>query len=554
MDAASPRLRQDADPDRPDRLDDASAAVSTAARPASGATRGGGGSPERSPSVVIGGLTDRHVHFIGIGGCGMSGLARLLARLGATCTGSDAARNHLIDELIAEGIEVRVGDEAGALPGSAEVVVHSAAVGIEHPEVQAARSADLRIMRYAEALGIVQGARTGISIAGTHGKSTTGAMLAHVLAEAGLDPSVVIGAVCRQIGGGSRMGAELVPATGGGDPLAGRPGLLIVEACEFQRSFLHHRPAIGLITSVEADHLDVYGSLENVVAAFREFAWRLPERKRGGLLLIAHDVEHRASIVGGLTCCVMTYGTAPGADARVEVEADGTVVLRAPRGRLLEAVRGGAPDSGGGKRSAGAGDESTVRWTPQLPGEHMVLNAAAAATLGLACGADPRAIEAALSGFRGVERRLERLGERPAARGGSVVVYDDYGHHPTELRATLRSIRGAESPKRLLCVFQPHQHSRTRLLLDDFATAFADADLVVVPEIYHVRDPEIERQRIDARDLVDRIRAEGVEAMHVHPFEAVVGFLRATAEDGDVVAVVGAGPVGAIARRYMDDP
>lgn len=468
-------------------------------------------------------FTGRRVHFVGIGGCGLSGLALMLDGLGARCHGSDMTRSAVTDAVAAAGITVTLEPGPGAVPAECDLVIASAAVDAEHPELAAARSRGIEILRYADALGIVQAARTGISIAGTHGKSTTAAMLCHVLLECGLDPGFIVGANCPQIGGGSRAGANRIPGRG---PLAGRPGLLVAEACEFNRSFHAHRPVHALVNNVEEDHLDVYGTLENVVQAFAEFARLLPPAEAGGRLLIAHDGAHRREITAGLSARVETFGYSPAADFQVVTDA---AVRRV--GLLQEGVW-------------------LTQWTNAMPGEHNALNAAAAAILAAGAGADWEAIGHALSSFAGVERRMERLGTR-AVPGGAVTVYDDYGHHPTEIDKTLRALRAAERPERLVCVFQPHQHSRTRFLLDEFAQSFACADVVIVPHIYFVRDTEVDKQRVSAADLVERLRERGVTAMHVDPFGAIVEKLESMGRPGDLLVIMGAGPVWQIGRDYL---
>ena len=402
-------------------------------------------------------------------------------------------------------------------------MIASAAVAPDHPQLLAAERRGIEVLRYAEALGRVQAEHTGISIAGTHGKSTTTAMLCHTLIECGLDPSFIVGATCAQIGGGARVGAATMPS----GHYAGRPGLLVAEACEFNRSFHHHRPTLALINNVEEDHLDIYGSIDRIVEAFRDFARLLPDERDGGRLLIAHDGAHRREITAGLTCAVDTFGYAPSADYQVVTDAGVRRVGLLQNGIWL------------------------TQWTNALPGEHNALNSAAAAILAAQLGADWEAIGAALTSFRGIDRRLQRLGSRTVHGGGDVVVYDDYGHHPTEIDKTLRALRAAEQPQRLICVFQPHQHSRTRFLLEEFAQSFSSADVVIVPHIYFVRDSEIEKHRVSARDLVDRLRSRGQIAMHLYPFEAISEQLEVICRDGDLVVIMGAGPVWQVGRDFL---
>ena len=280
---------------------------------------------------------------------------------------------------------------------------------------------------------------------------------------------------------------------------------------------------------MEADHLDIYGSLDAVVKAFAGFAAMLPDASAGGRLLIGHDGAHRREITAGLSCAVETIGFSPAADWVVSHDAEaGTVSIE------------------------GAGDVHT-EWTNAMPGEHNAMNAATAAALAIGMGADPEIVGRSLSAFRGLDRRMQDLGERRLAGGAAVRVFDDYGHHPTEIDATLRALRQAVVPDggRLVCVFQPHQHSRTRFLLDEFATSFEQADIVIVPHIYFVRDSEAERQKVSAADMVDRLRGRGVRAMHLYPFGAIVEALEHVCRDGDVLVVMGAGPVWQVARDFV---
>ena len=463
------------------------------------------------------------VHFIGIGGCGMSGLALLLKNRGAVITGSDQSDGDAIARLDQAGIPVRVGPSMQSLPDGTQLVVSSAAIRGDHPEIRAANAKAIESMSYAEALGLAQLGSCAVSIAGTHGKSTTTAMTSWVGIRCGLDPSVIVGATCDQIGGGSRTGAATIPV----GSRAGQPGVLVCEACEFNRSFHHHRPTIGLVNNIEEDHLDYYASLAEIIESFRDFARILPSAAQGGKLLIAEDGAHRREVTAGLDCEVATFGFSPESDFQVIYDAAVNRVGVLWRGHWL------------------------ASWTNRMPGSHNALNSAAAAIINNGLGADWDEIAVALEEFGGLDRRSQKLGERTLAHGANIAVFDDYGHHPTECEKTLKALRAAEQPRRLICVFEPHQHSRTRFLLDQFASCFAQADEVIVPHIYFVRDSEVEKTRVSAQDLVDRLEAKGTKSLHLGSFDDIVDYLESNCRDGDLVVTMGAGPVNKIAKDFL---
>ena len=463
-------------------------------------------------------LRGARVWMVGAGGTGMCGLARLLQAAGAQVRGEDREGGEAIDALRHDGIEVTTGATA-ALPANTTLVVATAAAAADHPTLRAARARNIPVRTYAQMLGALHGVRTGVSVAGTHGKSTTTCLLTWVLLRAGMDPGFIAGATCAGLGGNARPGAASVP-TG---PFAGRPGFLVTESCEFDRSFHNLQPATAIVNNVEAEHLDCYGSLEAVVESFRVFARSLPSARDGGYLLIAHDGAHREAVTRGVDAAVETFGTNPAATHAIERAADGTVTVR---------TRG----------------EVTLTWRPRLMGAHNAANAAAAGVMALRLGASREAVEAALAEFAGLDRRQQFVG---LARMpfGDVRVFDDYGHHPTEIRVTLRALREATGARRLVCIFQPHQHSRTRLLLAEFAAAFDDADAVLLPEIHFVRDPEEERTKVNSAMLAARI---GEKAEAVGTFDEAWARTRALLKAGDVVVTMGAGSVWKVARALVN--
>ncbi len=437
----------------------------------------------------------------------MSGLAEMLHRKGARVSGSDRCASPLLARLAGQGITVSTLQTAESFPPQAELVVISAAIPDDHPELQQARRRNLRVVRYAEMLGLLQADGGGIAIAGTHGKSTSTAWLTYTLRRAGLDPSFIVGAEVEQLGGSSG---------------AGDGPHFVVEACEYQRSFLNLRPESAAILNIEEDHLDYYSGLDAICQAFGEFAARVPA---DGLLVTSGEDPNCRAIVRAAGCRGELFGLSPLFDwCACDLSlVDGCYSYTL----LLE-----------GKR------QMQVRLG--LPGIHNVRNSLAVIALARHAGADWPFILQALAEFRGARRRLETRAVQHGVR-----VVDDYAHHPTEIRATLRAAREQFNPRRMVVVFQPHQHSRTRFLLDDFAASFVDADEVVVPDIYFVRDSLRERDLIGAGDLVDRIGRRGGNARHVSDFETIVRDLVPRLEAGDVVISMGAGDIWKVADELV---
>ncbi|MDX1564106.1 MAG: Mur ligase domain-containing protein, partial [Phycisphaeraceae bacterium] len=322
---------------------------------------------EVAPPVLRG----RRVHFVGIGGCGMSGLARIVAARGAHCTGTDRVSSIFTQQLQAENIPVAFEQTAESVPDPIDLMVISAAVDDDHPEVAEARRRGVEVLKYAQMLGRLMIGRTGVAIAGTHGKSTTTAMLAHTLIHCDLDPTFVVGAQCDQIGGGARVG---------------RADMLIAEACEFDRSFHNFHPTHSVILNVEEDHLDIYGSLDGVLEAFCKFAERTPEH---GTLLIGHEGACRTPVAAGVHCPVETIGYAP--------QADWVIDTQQTLGAQHVTIR--------------QGDRLVVQFDGRLPGEHMAYNAAVAAVTAHRLGGDWQAIGEALSSFAGLDRRMQPMGQ-----------------------------------------------------------------------------------------------------------------------------------------------
>jgi UDP-N-acetylmuramate--alanine ligase len=445
----------------------------------------------------------RHIHLVGVGGCGMCGAARILQQSGAKVVGSDMKTFDLAGELTAAGAIIHVGHDAAHLQPGVDLVVRSAAVPDTNPEIQEAQRRGIPVIRYAELLGEITATRRGVSLAGTHGKSTTTALVAHMFRTAGLAPSFIVGADSRQLGGSSGVG------TG---------PHFIVESCEYNRSFLHMRPHSAAILNIDTDHLDCYRDLDDIVSAFGDFAERVgPD----GLLLVSHEDRLAKRAARNARCRVETFGFGPGADWRPRSPRanQGRYAFRLSyRGRDLAACQ------------------------LQIAGKHNVSNALAAAALAHEAGAAPEHIAGAIGTYEGVQRRMTLRG---VSHG--VTIVDDYAHHPTEIRATLRAVRSRYEPKRTWVVFQPHQASRTRHLFDEFSRAFEDADFVLVPDIFICRDSEEDRLAMDSARLVDGMRQSGTDSRYVASLDDVCTYLVEHVREGDMVVTMGAGDVWKVA-------
>jgi UDP-N-acetylmuramate--alanine ligase len=453
---------------------------------------------------------EKHFYFIGIGGIGCSGIAKVLLSQGKSVSGSDIGPTAVTDELQRKGAVVRFGHTAENVPHDVDVVVASAAIDESNPELLIAKSRNIPVLKYAQALGLLMKERTGIAVSGTHGKTTTAAMVSFILKNAGSDPAYVIGGNVPQLGGSSYEGAG---------------GFFVAEACEYDRSFLNLHPDYGAILNIEEDHLDYYkGGVREIVAAFRDFVSLFPS---DGLLVIN---EYDRNVVGAAMdakCTVQTVGIELPADwqaSRLE-EKDGSF--------HFDIIRS---------------EKKFGRVRLSVPGMHNVFDAVTAAALAFRASVDRKTILASLSEFKGAQRRFQILG---GARG--VTFVDDYAHHPTEIQVTLRAARSRFPGRRIVCVFQPHQHSRTRFLLKDFARSFGNADQIYVPDIYFVRESEEERKTINSLDLVGEIVNMGGQARYLPTFEEIKGELRNSLNEGDVLMTMGAGNVFELAYGLLEE-
>ncbi len=447
------------------------------------------------------------IHLIGVGGTGMRALAAMLLDHGSIVSGSDNAESGTIERLREQGAVVHIGQRSQNVPADCDMVVYSAAVNEQNPELIAARQNGATVLKYSQMLGSLMAERTGIAIAGTHGKSTTTAMVAYTLQAAGVDPSFVVGATVEQLGGPSGVGS-------------GKH--FVAEACEFDRSFLNLSPHLATILNIDEDHLDCYKDIGDIVEAFRAFSGLVPAE---GVIIANGEDRYVAEAVASTSSEVQTFGLDEKCNWR-------GVNLQANRGKFDVDVLFNGQDF--------------CKLAVPLPGLHNVYNSLAATAILYHAGLDAQKIADNLASFRGAHRRMTLK-----AQIDGVTVLDDYAHHPTEIQATLKAIREHYQPKRLICVFQPHQHSRTRFLLKDFARCFGSADEVIVPDIYFVRDSIREKDYISSQDLVAQIRLNGGAAIYLEKLDDIVSHMEHGLRGGDLVVTMGAGNIWEVADEIV---
>ncbi|MBI5138642.1 MAG: UDP-N-acetylmuramate--L-alanine ligase [Candidatus Vogelbacteria bacterium] len=432
-------------------------------------------------------LLDRakKVHLVGIGGSGMSAIARLLLLEGKHVSGSDRDDSKTLDELRVAGARIFVGHRSGNLPTDTDLVVHTIAVDYENPELERAKSMNIKTMTYPEVLGLISKDKFTIAVSGTHGKTTTTAMVGKLLRDAGLDPTVIVG---------SRM---LNPES---NLVVGKSKYLVVEACEYRRSFLNIEPNIVVITNIDRDHLDYFGDLPEIQRAFGEFAAKLPS---DGALICAAIRSRVATVKAKTKAKVIDY-------------------------ELCEPL--------------------TRDFKLRLPGAHNQWNAQAAVAVAEYLNIPHGVIKKSLETFKGTKRRLEYKGKT----FNDTLVYDDYGHAPSEIRATLSALRDLYPDKKITIVFQPHLYSRTRLLLGEFGGSFEEADNVIITDIFASREPN--DNSIHAKDLVSRINKNGVQkASYIEDFMSIYELMREGELKTDILLVEGAGSVGALADALIKE-
>ena len=456
----------------------------------------------------------RHIHFVGIGGSGMSGIAEVLLNLGYVISGSDLGDSATTRRLQQLGARVHVGHDAGHIAG-ADCIVTSTAVKADNPEVQAARSKLIPVVPRAVMLAELMRMKKGVAIAGTHGKTTTTSLVASVLAAADLDPTFVIGGRLNSAGANARLG--------GGE-------YIVVEADESDASFLNLLPVLAVVTNIDADHMDTYGhDFGRLKQAFIDFLHHMPFY---GAAIVCVDDPNLRELLGRIERPITSYGVSEDAQVRA-------LDIRAVGGQMHFRVQR--------RNGVHLPDLDVVL---NLPGHHNVLNALAAIAVAVELSVPDAAVLEALAQFKGVGRRFQRHGEAELPTGGSATVVDDYGHHPVEMAATIAAARGAFPGRRLVLAFQPHRYTRTRDCFEDFVKVIGQADAVLLAEVYAAGEAPI--VAADGRALARALRVAGkVEPVFVDDIAAMPQAVLDNAHDGDVVLCMGAGSIGAVAGQVM---
>jgi UDP-N-acetylmuramate--alanine ligase len=452
----------------------------------------------------------QRIHFVGIGGIGMSGIAEVLQNLGYKVSGSDLKTSPITERLAKLGVIIFQGHRAENVSG-AEVVVTSSAIAAGNPEVEEARKQHIPVIQRAEMLSELMRLKYGIAVAGMHGKTTTTSMIAAVLAGGELDPTVVVGGRVDAMGSNARLG---------------KSQYLVAEADESDRSFLRLSPILAVVTNIDREHMDCYRTMRNVKSAFLDFMDRVPFY---GMVVVCNDDPQLRRLLPQVRRRTLTYGTRRGSDFLIKPGKASSADHTAPINPFRASYHG----------------QDLGEFRLQIPGAHNVLNAAAAIAVGTGLDIDVGKIRTALEGFRGVDRRFQLRGK---AAGVSVI--DDYGHHPTEIRATLAAARQCGFQK-IHVVFQPHRYTRTRDLMEEFAISFGDADSLIVLDIYAASEAPIEG--ISGKALVHKISEKRGDVSYASTFEEAVKAVAASAREGDMVLTLGAGSVSQLGPMILEE-
>lgn len=449
---------------------------------------------------------NKKVHFIGIGGISMSGLAEILLKNGYTVSGSDMKNSNMVEKLRNKGANIYIGHSANNIQDS-DLVVYTAAISEDNPEFQKAIELKLPMMDRAEFLGkIMLGHKYNVAVAGTHGKTTTTSMLTHIVIEEQVDPTILVGGELDVIEG---------------NVLAGNSDYFVTEACEYKGSFLKFHPYIGIILNVDADHLDFYKDIDHIKDTFNKFIDIIPE---DGFLVCNGDDSNVSDIINNHKCTIMTYGINNGEYTARNITYNSL---------------------GCGSYDLYKNDHALFSIVLNVPGEHNILNSLAAICTSLALNISKESIIKGLSNFGGTHRRFEFKGLK-----NGVTVIDDYAHHPTEIQATLNACKNYPH-KDLYIVFQPHTYTRTITLFDDFVKTFNEVNHLLLADIYAAREKDT--GIVSSVKLGDAIRLTGVDAINYHSFEEIVNSLKSKAKDGDLIITVGAGDINLVGEMYLAD-
>jgi len=454
-------------------------------------------------------------YFIGIGGIGMSAIAFVMQKMGYKVSGSDMQESGMTKKLQDAGIKVFIGHERNNLPVDTDLIIVSSAIPKKNPEINKALELGIPIVKRSFVLGQIMKMKKGIAISGTHGKTTTTTMVSLILKNAGLDPVSLIGGEVKNIGG---------------NYLAGDGEYLVAEACEYDRSFLDLHPHIAIITNIEEDHLDYYRDINEIKDAFKKFVSQIDE---DGLLIIYADDPNNVEIAKSAKCKVYGYGFSSKNRMQNDILDDYLEV-----DEIIQNTGETNFSLSDGKSFGG--------FSLHIPGKHNVANACAAVMLTDYLGIDLDVARNFLKDFSGTNRRFQIKGQK-----NDIIVIDDYAHHPTEIKSTLEGARKFYKEKEIIVVFEPHQYSRTHLLRKEFADSFRNSNLVIIPDIYSVRDTDEDRSKISAQDLVGDINSNGTKALHIPGYENVVNYLNENVKPGSVIMTIGAGGIYKIGEDFL---
>ncbi|MCC8049636.1 MAG: UDP-N-acetylmuramate--L-alanine ligase [Clostridiales bacterium] len=465
-----------------------------------------------------------HVHFIGIGGISMSGLAAVLLDRGFTVTGSDSRKSEQTSWLEGLGAQIHIPQSAANIQDDIDLVVYTAAIHPDNPEYAQAVAARLPMMSRAELLGqLMDQYPTSVAVAGTHGKTTTTSMIAHIMLAQDMDPTISVGGILPSIGGNVRVGNS---------------GSFLTEACEYTNSFLHLNPQTGIILNIDADHLDFFKDLDDIRHSFRLFAERIPAE---GTLVLSAQVPEIEAFTKGLACRVVTFGAGCG-----DYHAENITWDELGCASFDLCVHSDPSDRQAtlsSQEQTNDSDRFLGHFTLSVPGEHNITNAAAAIACADLLGVSVAAMNEGISGFTGTDRRFQKKGEI-----AGVTIIDDYAHHPTEIRATLHAAKKYPA-KRIWCVFQPHTYSRTKALFDEFVDALSLADNVVLADIYAAR--ETDTLGVSSEQICQKLKEKGREAWYFPTFDEIETFLLENCAAGDLLITMGAGDVFRIGERLL---